>query len=67
VGTIAPGLLADLVVVRGDPLADIRATRAVLAVMRGGVWLDPAELLAEAAHHARQPVRHGARRIGEWY
>jgi imidazolonepropionase-like amidohydrolase len=36
VGTIAPGKLADLVVLSADPLADIRNTRSIEWVMRGG-------------------------------
>ncbi len=36
-GTIQPGKDADLVLVSGDPLADIRATRRILNVVRGGV------------------------------
>lgn len=35
-GTLAPGMLADLVIVDGDPLADIRALRNVRAVVKGG-------------------------------
>lgn len=36
-GTIQVGKDADLVLVSGDPLADIRATRRILNVVRGGV------------------------------
>jgi imidazolonepropionase-like amidohydrolase len=37
VGRIAPGLTADLVVIDGDPLADIAALRRVRQVYKGGV------------------------------
>ena len=35
-GSIAPGLRADLVLVEGDPLAEIAHTRKIVAVWRGG-------------------------------
>lgn len=36
-GVIAPGMLADMVAVDGNPLADMSALRAVRMVMKGGV------------------------------
>jgi imidazolonepropionase-like amidohydrolase len=44
VGTIAPGRRADLVVIDGDPLADIRAIAAVVSTMRAGVVFPSAPL-----------------------
>jgi imidazolonepropionase-like amidohydrolase len=35
-GRIAPGLSADLVLVEGDPTADITATRAIVGIWRRG-------------------------------
>lgn len=42
-GTIAPGKLADLVLLRRDPLLDIRNTRRILAVVANGRLIDAAE------------------------
>jgi imidazolonepropionase-like amidohydrolase len=36
IGSIAPGMEADLIVVAGDPLKDITALRRVVFVMKGG-------------------------------
>ena len=36
VGTLEPGKQADFVVLNGDPLADIRATREIDSVYVGG-------------------------------
>jgi imidazolonepropionase-like amidohydrolase len=39
-GAIAPGLRADLVLVDGDPLSDIKATRAIAGVWKQGEPID---------------------------
>ena len=39
-GRIAPGLRADMVLIGGNPVADITATRQIEAVWKGGVRLD---------------------------
>jgi imidazolonepropionase-like amidohydrolase len=39
-GRIAPGMRADLLLVAGDPTADIRATRAIERVWKAGVAID---------------------------
>jgi imidazolonepropionase-like amidohydrolase len=41
-GAVAPGLRADLVLVDGDPLADIRVTRNIRRIWCGGVERTPA-------------------------
>jgi len=48
-GTIAEGKLADLVIVDGDPSAEIRATRRVFAVLQGGRVVDRDALRARFA------------------
>ena len=39
-GTVAKGMAADLVLIDGDPLADIRNTRRISAVVSNGRYLD---------------------------
>lgn len=46
-GAIATGMLADLIVVDGDPLSDISALRRVSLVMKDGVIYDPAAIYRE--------------------
>ena len=50
-GRIAPGLRADMVLIGGNPLADIKTTRQIEAVWKGGVRLDrqPAPTVAGTA------------------
>ena len=46
-GTIAPGRLADVILIDGDPTADIRNIRRVVLTVRNGLLYDPARLYAE--------------------
>jgi len=46
VGTIAPGKVADLVLLAANPLIDIRNTRRITGVFRAGRWLPRAESAA---------------------
>ena len=43
-GTIAPGKLADLILVDGDPTKNISDIRRVVLTVKDGVMYDPAEL-----------------------
>lgn len=45
-GTIEPGKLADLLIVDGDPSADIRDTRRIWKIIRGGEVVEREALLA---------------------
>jgi imidazolonepropionase-like amidohydrolase len=46
-GVVAPGRRADLILVDGDPLHDIRAARSISRVWCGGVEHTPARLAAQ--------------------
>ena len=46
-GSVAPGKLADLVLVNGNPAANISDVRKTALVMKDGVLYNPAELYAE--------------------
>jgi imidazolonepropionase-like amidohydrolase len=47
-GTVESGKLADLVVVTGNPLNDIKAAREVKFIIKDGVVYDPDSLLRSA-------------------
>lgn len=57
-GTVAPGKAADLVLLEGNPLADIANTRRIAGVMVRGRWLDASQLEAMKgeliAHFAKE-------------
>ncbi|WP_371873469.1 amidohydrolase family protein [Massilia phyllostachyos] len=57
-GTVEKGKLADLIAVRGDPLADVNAAEAVQFVVRNGRVITQDEILAPA----RTPQQLEARR-----
>jgi imidazolonepropionase-like amidohydrolase len=46
-GSVAPGKLADLVLISGNPVANISDVRKTALVMKDGVLYNPAELYAE--------------------
>lgn len=58
-GVVAAGMVADLVLLDANPLADIANTRRIRAVMIGGRLFDRAALDATLANVARQ-ARSGA-------
>lgn len=43
-GAVEPGLRADLVLLEGDPLADIRATRRITRIWCAGIEVTPASM-----------------------
>jgi imidazolonepropionase-like amidohydrolase len=55
-GTIAPGKLADLVLVEGEPYKDIRDVEKIKRVFLGGREIDREELAREIAEPGRTPI-----------
>jgi imidazolonepropionase-like amidohydrolase len=52
-GRIAPGLRADLVLVKGDPIADITATRDIERIWKRGAPVDRASFAAAIAEQKK--------------
>jgi imidazolonepropionase-like amidohydrolase len=46
-GTVAPGKLADVILIDGDPTADIKNIRRVMLTVKDGLVYDPARLYGE--------------------
>jgi imidazolonepropionase-like amidohydrolase len=55
IGSIAPGLQADIIALDGDPLKDITAVRRVVFVMKGGIVYKNAARGAVPAYAGVQP------------
>ena len=51
IGTLAPGMRADMVVLDADPLADIANAARIHRVVKGGVAADPDAILAALAEN----------------
>jgi imidazolonepropionase-like amidohydrolase len=56
IGSIAPGLQADIIALDGDPLKDIMAVRRVVFVMRGGIVYKNAARSNPIGSHNRLPA-----------
>jgi hypothetical protein len=59
-GSVEPGKLADLIVVRGNPLSDLRAAANVEVVMKNGRAYTQAEILAPFSTPAALAARRDA-------
>ena len=55
-GAVAPGKLADLILVDGDPVADIANIRRVSLVMKDGVLFDPAAVYRTLGVRSAAPL-----------
>ena len=63
-GAVAPGRAADLVLLEGNPLTDIRNTARIRAVVANGRYLRRAQLdsmLSEVVRRANEPARSAPR------
>lgn len=55
-GRIRPGMIADLVLVNGDPTRDIKATRDIASIWKGGRLVDRKKYREEAAAEKAAPA-----------
>lgn len=58
IGSIAPGLQADIIALDGDPLKDITAVRRVTFVMKGGVVYKNVSRTSIPRQYSAQPKFH---------
>ncbi len=56
-GTLAPGNIADIVLLSADPLQDIHNTEAIWRVIKGGRLFDPEKLRAQAPAGPKEESR----------
>jgi imidazolonepropionase-like amidohydrolase len=56
-GTLAPGKMADIVLLSADPLEDIHNTEAIWRVIKGGWLFDPDKMSAESKTGAIDDVK----------
>jgi imidazolonepropionase-like amidohydrolase len=56
IGTIAPGMQADIIALEGDPLKDITVVRRVVFVMKGGIVYKNAPRSVDSGH-VRLPAK----------
>jgi len=62
IGTLQPGKLADMVIVEGDPLADMKAMQRIHTVVQGGeVVVSEGSLLVPSPHTFISPGSPGSR------
>ncbi|WP_143663548.1 amidohydrolase family protein, partial [Streptomyces sp. NRRL B-24085] len=65
-GTLEEGKLADLTVVDGDPFTDFDTLIRTVAVLRGGVPFEQADLVAAFGSGARTGTSSGASTDSDW-
>ena len=57
-GAVAPGRYADFLVLKDDPIRDVRALRSLEQVYRGGVAYRPEDLIASVPRHEPAGLHH---------